>query len=80
MVQNEQNPFTSLLGVTDQIIIQHYKPYEIFFPTIYTVTGLSNMESTLHLFESFMTVKHYMNFTVFLKMVQMYFLNCTFFI
>ena len=54
--------FISLLGVISQIIIHHYYPYGISFPTIYNVAGLSSTKSKLHLFESVITVKNSMNF------------------
>ena len=62
MVQDEQIAFMSVLVVTAQIIIHHYNPDGISFPTIYYVTGLSSTKSKLHLFEFFITVKHSMNF------------------
>ena len=62
MLYNEQNAFISLLGITAQIIIHHYNPQEISFPTIYNVTGLSSTKSKLHLFASLITVKYSINF------------------
>ena len=71
MVKNERNAFTSLLGVTAQIVIHHYNPYEISFPTIY-VTGLSSTERECYLVESFITVKNSMNSKYAFKSPYMY--------
>ena len=56
------NKLSIFLYQESQISIYHYNSCEIFFPIIFSVTGLSSIKRILHLFESFITVKNSMNF------------------